>query len=130
MCGQLRPFVTTLSMLFDGLLRPSNRPFLRLCAVHARHRDFQFDFDAEAIGDLSDPDAAVDGDVLRQGDLVARADGLQRADEARAISRGEELFGVRAIAASAAEFLRQGQLEIKVALGTVARPSRPPVTCA
>lgn len=86
---QLRPFVTTLSMHFDGLPRPSNRPFLRLCAVHARHRDFQFDFDAEAIGDLSDPEGAVDGDFLRQRDLFARADVLQRADEARALSRGE-----------------------------------------
>jgi hypothetical protein len=38
---------------------------LRLYAVHAQQRDFQFDFDAEAIGDLSDPGGAVDGDVLR-----------------------------------------------------------------
>jgi len=37
--------------------------------------------------------------------------------KARAISRDEELFGVPAVAASAAELLRRGQLEIKVVLG-------------
>lgn len=89
----------------------------RLRTVRARQRDFQFDFNAEAIGDLTDADTDIDGDVLWQGDLVARANELHRPDEACAISRREELLGVRSVAASAAELLRRGQLEIEVAVG-------------
>ena len=47
--------------------------FLGFCTVQAWQRDFQFDFDAEAIGDLSDADVAINGDVFWQRDLVAGA---------------------------------------------------------
>ena len=96
-----------------------------------RQRDRQSDFKPEAalaIG--TDSHFGSDGGVGWKFSARMVHDVLHRIEKACCITCGEELFGVRAIAASAAEFLRQGQLEIKVALGTVARPSRPPVTCA
>ena len=53
----------------------------------------------------------------RAGTLILAAAGdLQRADEAGGIARREQLFGIGALAAGAAEFLRGGELDVEAAV--------------
>src|SRR5690606_15953490 len=57
-----------------------------------------------------------------QRDLPAAGDELQRAEEARRVAGGEQLFGIGARPAGAAELARGGQLHVERAVSGTGAP--------
>src|SRR5690606_30395862 len=82
-------------------------------AVDARRRDGERDLDAEAGRDLADADLAGAAGGRGQGDLLAGRYELQRTTEAGRVARGEQLLGIGARTATAAQLARGGQLHVE-----------------
>ena len=85
--------------------------------VEPGHRDGQLGSDAEALAVIARADADIGRNacVFRDPHLLLAGDELERAEEAGRIAHGEELLGIGAFAATAAEFLRRVQHELDVA---------------
>src|SRR5690606_29530248 len=60
---------------------------------------------------------AGDRGIGGQGDLLPAGDELQRAEEAGRVARREQLFGIGAVAAVAAQLARGGQADVQYAVG-------------
>src|SRR5690606_20216264 len=86
---------------------------LQRVAVDPRGRDGERGLDAEAGRDLADADLAGDAGGRRQCDLLPGRYELQRAEEAGRVARGEQLFGIGAGTAAAAQLARGGQLHVE-----------------
>ena len=99
--------------------------FLRRRLVHAGDLDVQRDLDAEALRDRADADVGGDRGVGGQGDLLLHGDELHRADEARRIAGREQLLGVGAGGAVAAEALGRRQLDVEDAVVGLRRAVAP-----
>src|SRR5438045_2649580 len=83
---------------------------LRLIAWHARERDVQSDVDPEAaLGTRADPDTRGHRRVFRDFRPPLGGDELHRPEKAGRIAGREELLGVVARAAAAAQLLRRRQ---------------------
>src|SRR5690606_28367472 len=85
-------------------------------AVDAGRGDGERGLDAEAGRDLADADLAGDAGGRRQRDLLLAGHELQRAQEAGRVAGGEQLFGIGAWAAGAAQLARRGQLHVEDAV--------------
>ena len=90
---------------------------LRLIALQAGQVDEQIGGNAEPAGiPRTDPHGRCHGGGVGHLHLQLLASSLQRADEAGRITRGEQLFGVGAIATRAAQFLGRRQFGFETAV--------------
>lgn len=90
---------------------------LRVRFVDARQRHAQLDIEREAAGVVrTEPDLGSHLRIGRQRLLALAGDELHRAQKARRIACGEELFGIRAFRAGAAELTRCGELDLQLVI--------------
>jgi len=90
---------------------------LGLLCRHARQADAQFDFNAEALRNLTDTDHPLNRRISRHGQLVAACDKLHRTNETGRIACSKQLLRVGALTTCAAQLPWRSQFDIQYTVG-------------